>query len=71
MGLSSITHPFGWLSWSPGQIDHTLLTRPPLYSGAEAPFPVRLACINHAASVRSEPGSNPSIREKFEAIAYG
>ena len=35
-----------------------LLTRPPLYSGAEAPFPARLACVRHAASVDSEPGSN-------------
>ena len=71
MGLSSITRPFGRLSWSFGQIDHTLLTRPPLYSEAEAPFPVRLACINHAASVRSEPGSNPSIKEKFDAMSIG
>ena len=38
---------------------------------AEAMFPVRLACINHAASVRSEPGSNPSIEEKFELHATG
>ncbi len=44
-----------------GQIDHVLLTLSPLYSPAEAGFPVRLACLNHAANVRSEPGSNPSV----------
>ena len=26
---------------------------------------VRLACLNHAANVRSEPGSNPSIDFNF------
>ena len=46
---------------SQGQIDHVLLTLSPLYSPAEAGFPVRLACLNHAANVRSEPGSNPSV----------
>ncbi len=35
-----------------------LLTRSPLYSSPERDFLVRLACIRHAASVRSEPGSN-------------
>jgi hypothetical protein len=38
-----------------------LLTRSPLYSGPEGPFPVRLACVRHAASVDSEPGSNSHI----------
>ena len=28
---------------------------------AEAPTPVRLACVKHAASVRSEPGSNSQV----------
>ena len=28
------------------------------------PFPARLACVRHAASVRPEPGSNP--QEKFD-----
>ena len=38
-----------------------LLTRAPLYSEAEAPFRVRLACLRHAASVDSEPGSNSRL----------
>ena len=39
-----------------------LLTRAPLYSFSEENFPVRLACVKHAASVRSEPGSNSSVQ---------
>ena len=35
-----------------------LLTRAPLYSPGRPGFRVRLACVKHAASVRSEPGSN-------------
>src|SRR5262245_23236087 len=41
-----------------GQITHVLLTRAPLYSGDCSPFLARLACVRHAASVDSEPGSN-------------
>ena len=37
---------------------YALLTRPPL---TELPLPVRLACVKHAASVRSEPGSNSQV----------
>jgi hypothetical protein len=40
-----------------------LLTRAPLYSSPEGNFRVRLACLRHAASVDSEPGSNS--RYKF------
>ena len=40
-----------------------LLTRAPLYSLPEGNFRVRLACLRHAASVDSEPGSNS--RYKF------
>ena len=40
-----------------------LLTRAPLYSSPEGDFRVRLACLRHAASVDSEPGSNS--RYKF------
>ena len=40
-----------------------LLTRAPLYSFPEGNFRVRLACLRHAASVDSEPGSNS--RYKF------
>ena len=35
-----------------------LLTRLPLYSQDYSHFLVRLACVRHAASVDSEPGSN-------------
>jgi hypothetical protein len=45
-----------------------LLTRAPLYSPAlsclSARFLVRLACVRHAASVRSEPGSNSPLKLK-------
>jgi hypothetical protein len=40
-----------------------LLTRAPLYSRAEAHFLARLACVRHAASVQSEPGSNSPVRK--------
>ena len=40
-----------------------LLTRAPLYLLPEGSFRVRLACLRHAASVDSEPGSNS--RYKF------
>ena len=43
------------------QVVYVLLTRAPLYRGAEAPFRVRLACVRHAASVCSEPGSNSLV----------
>ena len=39
-----------------------LLTRSPLYSLPEGNFPARLACVRHAASVRSEPGSNSPVK---------
>jgi hypothetical protein len=41
------------------QLDYVLLARPPRYSPCG--FHVRLACLIHAANVRSEPGSNPSL----------
>jgi hypothetical protein len=44
-----------------GKYAYALLTLSPLDSGAEAPALARLACLIHAASVRSEPGSNPSF----------
>ena len=47
---------------SQGQITHALLTRAPLYSVPEATFLVRLACVRHAASVHSEPGSNSPVK---------
>ena len=59
--LSGISPPFGGLFLTGGQITHALLTRAPLYSSAEADFLVRLACVRHAASVCSEPGSNSPV----------
>jgi hypothetical protein len=59
--LSGISPPFGGLFLTEGQITHALLTRAPLYSSAEADFLVRLACVRHAASVCSEPGSNSPV----------
>src|SRR3989338_2559421 len=55
---SGISPPFGRLFQTQGQVAHALLTRSPLYRGACDPFLVRPACVRHAASARSEPGSN-------------
>jgi hypothetical protein len=52
-----LPYPFGWLSQRPGYVSDTLLTRSPLVYC----YPVRLACLSHAASVQAEPGSNSSI----------
>ena len=59
---SGLSLGFPRLSPSRRQLDYVLLARPPLYSPCG--FHVRLACLIHAANVRSEPGSNPSL-EKF------
>ena len=59
--LFGISPPFDGLFPTEGQIIHALLTRAPLYSSAEADFLVRLACVRHAASVCSEPGSNSPV----------
>ena len=59
---SGLSFGFPKLSPSRRQLDYVLLARPPLYSPCG--FRVRLACLIHAANVRSEPGSNPSL-EKF------
>ncbi len=59
LGPFSIIHRFQWLSRSEGYVGYVLLTLSPLYSSED--FRARLACLIHAASVRSEPGSNPSI----------
>ena len=43
-----------------------LLTRSPLAIREQAPYAaVRLACVKHAASVQSEPGSNSSVQSLF------
>jgi hypothetical protein len=65
--VCGISTPLGVLSPTSGQVLHALLTRLPLYSGAEAPFHVRLACLIHAASVRSEPGSNSPLWTLFSS----
>ena len=57
--LSGLSFGFPKLSPSRRQLDYVLLARPPLYSPCG--FHVRLACLIHAANVRSEPGSNPSL----------
>ena len=57
--LSGISTPFEELSRIQRQVAHVLLTRSPLY--LPEGFLVRLACVRHAASVRSEPGSNSPI----------
>ena len=63
MRPSGISLGFPRLSPSRGQLDYVLLARPPLYSSCD--FHVRLACLIHAANVRSEPGSNPSLLKLF------
>ena len=62
--LSGISPPFGGLSRSSGQVTHVLLTRAPVYSSPEGDFLPRLACVRHAASVRSEPGSNSHVKHE-------
>src|SRR5438128_7419420 len=61
MIVCGISTGFPVLFPTPGQITHVLLTRAPLYSGSCPPFLARLACVRHAASVRSEPGSNSPV----------
>src|SRR5262249_25569965 len=53
----------------PGHITHSLLTRPPLYD-ILLHHTVRLACLSHAASVRSEPGSNSSKKFAEQRPAF-
>ncbi len=52
-----ISSRFQLLSPTERQVPHALLTRSPL-SNPRRSYPVRLACVRHAASVRPEPGSN-------------
>ncbi len=58
-GPFGITHRFQRLFRSEGYVGYVLLTLSPLYSPEG--FRARLACLIHTASVRSEPGSNPSV----------
>ena len=59
LGPFGITHRFQRLFRSEGYVGYVLLTLSPLYSPEG--FRARLACLIHTASVRSEPGSNPSV----------
>ena len=59
--LCGISPSFPRLSPAPRQVTHVLLTRSPLYSSTEVDFLARLACVKHAASVHSEPGSNSPV----------
>ena len=62
-----INSPFGELSPTLRQIAHVLRTLAPLgIIVLLQQYPVRLACLIHAASVRSEPESNsPNISESI------
>ncbi len=64
--LSGISPAFAGLSQTGRQVVYVLLTRAPLYLHPEGHFRVRLACVRHAASVRSEPGSN----SWFDAVCH-
>jgi hypothetical protein len=55
-----IVPSFPGVSPTTGQVNHVLLTRSPL-SGVLLPLCARLACVRHAASVHSEPGSNSPV----------
>ena len=72
--LCGISPPFEGLSPASGQVVHVLLTRLPLYSQTEVRFLVRLACVRHAASVHSEPGSNSPVKfgiRRFDKLTAG
>jgi hypothetical protein len=58
-----ISPAFAGLSPTRRYVIHLVLTSSPLYSPPEGNFRARLACLIHAASVRSEPGSNsPKVK---------
>src|SRR5208282_1825887 len=57
------------LSRSPGQVAHVLFTRAPVYSPSCPDFLPRLACLRHAASVRSEPGSNSPYKLSVTTVS--
>ena len=66
--LSGISTAFAALSRIRRQIIHVLLTLAPLYYFPEGKILVRLACVRHAASVRSEPGSNSPVIKPWNLI---
>ena len=68
MRLCGISSRFQLLSPCMRQVTHALLTRPPLeidqiHRSLNEIFPVRLACVKHAASVHPEPGSNSHVKK--------
>ena len=68
-GPSGIIHRFQWLFRSEGYVGYVLLTLSPLYLSEDVR--ARLACLIHAASVRSEPGSNPSVEFVLVFLCLG
>ena len=64
---SGINPRFRGLFRTRGQVTHVLLTLSPL-SVLQAGLHVRLACLIHAASVHSEPGSNSPLRKTHDPI---
>ena len=65
--LCGISSRFQLLSPTERQVLHALLTRSPL-SNPRRSYPVRLACVRHAASVRPEPGSNSCVQSLFASF---
>ena len=61
MVLSGISSPFGEL-FRASRADYPRVTHPCAALLTLAGFLARLACVRHAASVRSEPGSNSPIK---------
>ena len=60
--VCGISPPFGGLFPIRGQIAHVLRTRAPCAGLYCYRLRTRLACVKHAASVRSEPGSNSRLK---------
>src|SRR5690606_801613 len=55
--LATVSSGYPPLKGRSPRVTHPFATK----AGAEAPTSVRLACVRHAASVRSEPGSNSQV----------
>ena len=67
--LCGISHSFPWLSPSYRYVPiHYSPVRHSTHSRRS--FLVRLACVKHAASVRSEPGSNSNVKKNETYYTY-